>query len=176
MVKAAPRVGPISSARGNVSGKSLSPAWVPHAASSNPSDAGRERQHQALGEQLTDHSSRLAPSAVRTANSLIRPVDRASIRLATLTQAISRTKPTAAISSNRKGPHIANHLFFQGNQLRSGAFVYIGKGHRQVLAYPRHIGVGLAQAYARLEPRNSADAQPAPRSVSAGFVHCPIGT
>ena len=44
---------------------------------------------------------RPAPSAARTASSFSRPAERASCRLATLAQAMSRTQPTAPSNSNR---------------------------------------------------------------------------
>ena len=46
---------------------------------------------------------RLAPSERRMANSRVRPVERASRRFATFTQAIKSTKQTAASSTKRKG-------------------------------------------------------------------------
>ena len=45
--------------------------------------------------------ARLAPSAIRTATSRARCADRASCRLATLAQAISRTKPTAPMRARK---------------------------------------------------------------------------
>ena len=44
---------------------------------------------------------RVAPSETRTDISRARPAERASSRLATLAQAISRTKPTAPISDRK---------------------------------------------------------------------------
>ena len=48
-------------------------------------------------------AARDAPSAARIDNSRPRPVARASMRFATLAQAMSNTKPTAAISTSSMG-------------------------------------------------------------------------
>jgi hypothetical protein len=53
-----------------------------------------------------------APSAERMANSLLRVMERAKERLATLTQAMSKTKPTAPISTSRKGRMSCTMLSF----------------------------------------------------------------
>jgi len=45
---------------------------------------------------------RVAPTEIRTAISLALPADRASSRLATLVQAISKTSPTAPDSSSNR--------------------------------------------------------------------------
>ena len=52
--------------------------------------------------------TRPAPSAVRIAISRVRPSARVSTRLATLTQTISSTKPTAPSSSSSGVPHVAD--------------------------------------------------------------------
>ena len=55
----------------------------------------QQSQHEAFGEELAHEPARPAPSAARTAISRRRPADRTSRRLATFTQAISRTNATA---------------------------------------------------------------------------------
>ena len=55
--------------------------------------AAGEREEQALGGQLPQQAPRLAPSAVRSASSRSRRIVRATARLATLAQTMSRTKP-----------------------------------------------------------------------------------
>ena len=67
---------------------------------------------------LSDNNCRMirreeAPSAPRIAISRWRPVARASIRLATLAQAISRIKPTAPKSSSSRGRGRAYFRFEQ---------------------------------------------------------------
>ena len=56
---------------------------------------------------------RPAPSAVRTAISRSRDLARASIRLVTFTQEISRTKATAAPSAHNAGLHASGQQILQ---------------------------------------------------------------
>ena len=58
--------------------------------------SAQQRKQHALGQQLAHDAQRPAPNARLTANSLRRAAPRASIMLATFTQAINRTNPTAA--------------------------------------------------------------------------------
>ena len=55
-----------------------------------------------------------APSAARIASSRPRAAARAIIRLETLAQAISRTRPTAPCSTSRACLHVADELFANG--------------------------------------------------------------
>ena len=54
-----------------------------------------EGEHEAFGKSWAKMVLRPAPSALRTASSFCRAMPRASSRLATLTQAMRSTKPTA---------------------------------------------------------------------------------
>ena len=67
---------------------------------------------------------RRAPSAQRTASSLCRAVPRASIRLATFTQAMIRTNPTAPSSTSSICSHPAEELVAKGSD-PGAAFAHV---------------------------------------------------
>src|SRR5882724_9258572 len=108
---------PASEERGSVIGSTRNAAFVPLAASSTPSPPPI-----AASKMLSVSSCRRirpwpAPRALRIANSCVRAIERASRRLATFTQAISSTNPTAPNNNSRNGFTCASML------LRIGAAV-----------------------------------------------------
>src|SRR5262249_777542 len=95
-VKAATRQSrPTSFARGRKLAANTSSASTPHLASAKPRAPPVTANSRLSVSSCLTMRSLPAPSAVRTAISLRREVARASNRLATLAQAISKTKPTA---------------------------------------------------------------------------------
>ncbi len=75
----------------------------------NAGHAGQKAEHTARGDRSTLSVSncrmirpRPAPTAARMAISRLRPVARASRRLATLAHAMSSTKPTAPASTHKR--------------------------------------------------------------------------
>ena len=94
---------PIASARGRCCGSSPTAACVPQAARIRPRPPPRMESSTLSVSSWRITRLRLAPKAVRIANSRARTVARASRRLATFTQAINNTNPTAANSTSRKG-------------------------------------------------------------------------
>ena len=95
---------PISLARGSPDGKCCSAPFVPHAASNSPSPPPASASSMLSVRSCRTILPLPAPRAARTANSRLRPIERAMSRLATFTQAIKSTNPTAAsnTSSNRR--------------------------------------------------------------------------
>ena len=90
---------------------------------------------------------RPAPSAARTAISCCRATPRASSRLATLTQAMSSSRPTAAnrISSDVVG--MSGHLFAQGHERQAASLcAYAGWSCAARAANGIHLGLRLTQA------------------------------
>ena len=80
-------------------------------------------------------SPRLAPRAVRMAISRWRPAARASSRLATLAQAIRRTKPTAPTRISRAGRTSPTSASRRGNHRDGFAFIHpLGIGGAELLA------------------------------------------
>ncbi len=168
---------PISSARGNVSGRSFNPACVPHTARSNPSAPAAMASSRLSVSSCQTILRRLAPSAVRTANSLIRLAERASMRLATLTQAINSTNPTAAINTSRNSRTSPTICSFNGTSFAVVPLFTSGKATAKF----RLTCAISALAWSRLTPGLSLRwipriPSPAARSVSEGFLHCPMGT
>ena len=105
---------PTSLARGNPEGKCCSATFVPHAASNNPSPPPAT-----ASSVLSVRSWRMilplpAPSAARTANSRLRPIERAKSRFATFTHAIESTKPTAASNTIRSRRTLPTICSFSG--------------------------------------------------------------
>ena len=94
---------PTSPARGKVSGSAFRAACVPQPASSKPSAPPRIPNKTLSVKSWRIKRAFPAPSAARTANSLARPLARASRRFAIFAQAISNTKPTAQNSTSRIG-------------------------------------------------------------------------
>ena len=97
------KLNPISSARGTVSGTTTRAAAVPHLAriSPNPPPSADSRTLSVSSWRRIRICP--APSAARTENSRWRAVARASSRLATFTQAISKTNPTAPSNTSSAG-------------------------------------------------------------------------
>ena len=79
------------------------------------------------------------------ANSRARPVERASNKLATLTQAMSSTKPTAASSTSRKRFNFLHHFLFQWNDTDAAVFVGVRIRGGEVAGHAVHIGARLRQ-------------------------------
>ena len=98
---------PTSLARGNPEGNRCSATFVPHAAITKPSPPPASASSMLSVRSCRTILPRPAPSAARTANSRLRPIERARRRLATFTHAIKSTNPTAASntsSSRRTSP------------------------------------------------------------------------
>ena len=79
-------------------------------------DATKEKEQQAFREKLTDEARALRARAWRTAISRPRPLALASRRLATLTQLMSRTSPTAPKSITRVWRVLPTMAFAEGSQ------------------------------------------------------------
>ena len=94
---------PISFTRGSAAGREFKTDLVPQYASSSPAPALASESTTLSVSSCRTTRTRPAPSAARIVNSRVRPVARASSRLATLAHAISRTKPTAPSSTSRNG-------------------------------------------------------------------------
>ena len=73
---------------------------MPHQANSSPTPAASSARTRFSVSAWRTSRILLAPSAVRSENSLRRAAARASTRFATLAQAISRTNPTEPNSSH----------------------------------------------------------------------------
>src|SRR6185369_17724068 len=86
---------------GNAVGNAASAALVPQAARVNPTAPPTKASNMLSMSDCRSNRDRAAPNAVRIANSRALPVDRASIRLLTLTHAISNTNPTAPSSIHK---------------------------------------------------------------------------
>ena len=84
-----------SSSRGRFDGASFRRSSSAHFARTSPANPPRVASTRASTRSWRTSRSRLAPSAERTAISSVRTEARASIRCATLAQAMSRTTPTA---------------------------------------------------------------------------------
>ncbi len=80
-------------------GASVSIARIPQYANSNPHAPAATLSRRLSVNICRINRQRVAPSASRTASSLRRPMARASIRFATLAQAINKTNPTAPCNS-----------------------------------------------------------------------------
>src|SRR5215472_10759033 len=98
----------------------------------------------------------LAPSAARMANSRLRPVDRASSRLATLTQAISNTNPTAANSTRRNG-RMSRTMTSLRRDANALVFVRVWIGRGETLRYSIHVRASLGQRDVGPQPRDGKD-------------------
>ncbi len=97
------RSSPISFTRGSVSGpRDRSPA-TPQSASSSPSAPPSSARSMLSRSSSPASRVREAPSAERIVTSRRRPAARASMRLATLAQATSRTRPTAPMKTSNAG-------------------------------------------------------------------------
>ena len=94
--------------RGMPSGCRLTSASLPHQARSNPQMPPPSDSSTLSVSNCRISRPRPAPSAVRTASSLSRAAARASVRLATLMQAIKSTNPTAPRTSNSDIRSLAN--------------------------------------------------------------------
>ncbi len=94
---------PISFARGKVAGKFCNANLVPQDASNKPSPPPARANNMLSVSNWRTILPRAAPSAARTANSRVLPVERAISKLATFTQAIRSTNPTAASRTSRSG-------------------------------------------------------------------------
>ena len=96
-------------------------------ADEQPENARRQRQHEALDQQLPEDLPAFARRgrSERT-NSRCREAARTSSRFATFVQAMSRTKPTAASSTMSGGPHAADELLAQRDHTDGPAGVEVG--------------------------------------------------
>ena len=92
---------------------------------------------------------RLAPIAARTASSLPRERARASCRLATFAQAMSRTQATATRRRLRFPPVIAHPCVEQGARVDRAAGIGGGIFSRQFARDVVEIGPRLFQGYAQ---------------------------
>ena len=92
-----------------------------HCGEDHAHDAGKQRQHPALGEQLPHQPRGIGPSALRSAISRWREAARASMRLATLAQAISSTSPTAPSNSSSLGRVSPTTAWSMGTAVTSAA-------------------------------------------------------
>ena len=84
-------------------GSTLSAPCSPQEARSKPKPPPARASRRLSVKSCRITRPRVAPSAERMANSCVRAVERASRRFATFTQAMRRTKPTAASSTSRNG-------------------------------------------------------------------------
>ena len=95
---------------------------------------------------------RLAPSALRTASSFCRVMPRASSRLATLTHAMSRMKPTAPRRSQRVCfRSLGRKSFLSGSTKDAPALVALGIGLGDVGGDGVHVGLRLLDGDAGFE-------------------------
>ncbi len=94
---------PTSLTRGSWSPRNATMSLTPKPARKRPSAPPATARSSVSANICCRTRRRLAPSAVRTAISLRRPRVFARTRLATLAQAIRRTKPTAPRSTSRAG-------------------------------------------------------------------------
>ena len=101
---------PISPVRGMSAGIAATSKSMPHIASNSPAAPPRVESSRLSVSNWRTTRQRLAPRAVRMAISLRRTVARASIRFATLAQAINSTKATAASSTSRAGRTLPTNL------------------------------------------------------------------
>jgi hypothetical protein len=148
---------------------------IPQAASSNPipPPASPSRILSVSTWRMT--RGRLAPSAIRMANSRLRADDLAIRRLATFTQTIRSTKPTAARSTSRNGRTLPTICSFKGRMLALMPWSASGKAVAKFLV----TSAISARACAIVTPGLSRPIpwipKPALRFISKGFVHWRIG-
>ena len=131
-----------------IAAESATPSAPPIAASIRLSDSS-----------CANSRPRLAPMAARTASSRWRALPCASIRLATLAQAISSTKPTAP-SSSQSADRVScgRKLCFSGSTLARPAGVRLRVRRGDLLRHHVHVGVRLRQRDVGLQPPH--DEQP----------------
>ncbi len=97
------RSSPISWARGMVPGPSERSASSPQTASRSPQAPPSTPSSRLSSSSSFASRAREAPSAERIVTSRIRPATRASVRLATLAQAMRRTSATAPMNTSSAG-------------------------------------------------------------------------
>ena len=102
---------------------------------------------------------RSPPSAMRTAISRCRPAARASSRLATLAQAMSRTKTTAPSSSIKAGRRSPTNAASSGSTVMLCRAFELGCGLRELLGDPHHVRAGGLHGDARLQAPDHVDAR-----------------
>ena len=167
---------PISSARGNASGSAASTDVVPAFATINPSapPAAPRSTLSVSNCRITRHG--LAPSAARIANSLVRPVERASNRFATFAHAMSSTKLTAPSSTSKMPLTSPTIWVFSGTSVMPDPLLESGYASARLFA----IASTSARACSIVTPAFSRPTTRVPipmrRSRNVGSFHCPSGT
>ena len=116
----------ISAKRGRRSARNLTMSVVPKLARNRPKRASREREkHESPKGPGAESRQRVAPRAERMAISFLRARILPRTRLATLAQAMSKTKPTAPRRRRRAGRISPTSLLAQRNDLGAPAFVVL---------------------------------------------------
>ena len=148
---------PIFSVRGRLPGTAASTAVRPHFATASPRTPPANDRSTLSVINCWTICMRLAPSARRTANSRVRAAERASNRLATFAQAMSKTRPTAPSSKQKRSAYIADKLLFQRNDRRSQPFFCGGVQFIDMLLQRVHFRLCLTNADSRSQARNTED-------------------
>ena len=161
--------------RGSACGRMPMLARVPHAASNTPRTPPVTANRMLSVRSCRTTRPRLAPRAARIANSRVRPVERASRRLAMLTHAISRTKPTAPSKTQRRGATSPTMSCLSGTRRFRCPY------RRQDMLSPGlgdavHIGTCFASVTPGFSRATASMPMLMRRSRNVGSVHCPTGT
>ncbi len=101
-------------------------AFDPTIATINPAAPAKKASNRLSVINCRTIRPRPAPTAARIAISRVRAVAFASNRVATLAQAISRTKLTAPSSRYKRHPHIAYHVIPHSGYCNTSVFVAVG--------------------------------------------------
>ena len=132
---------------------SLTPAPATRSPSRPPASASRV----VSAKSCRTMRARLAPRAARTAISLRRPSVRASTRLATFAQAISRTHPTAPSSTSSAGRTSPTRSSCSGMTAAPQPLSSAGYWRREPRGDRVHLRAGARDADAGLQAREHAE-------------------
>src|ERR1700723_2617311 len=139
------------SARGSAAGSAASTALVPHFARTRPSAPPAIPSSTLSVNSWRITRNWLAPLAARMANSRARPPQRASSRLGTLAQRVSKHKPHRAQKDEQRRLDVADNILFQRVQSDAGALVGIGIRRGKVAGDGIHIRASLLESDAALQ-------------------------
>ena len=118
--------------RGVPAGASATISGVAQRANSNPSIAPADDSTRPSTITCCSSRDRFAPRAARSASSRCRATPRASIRLATFTQAIEQHHADAAEQQQHRRAHWRHRLLMQRHHVRRPAAVGLGIGLREL--------------------------------------------
>ena len=157
IVKASTRQStPTSPSRGMLAGPIAISARVAQNATTSPATPPARPSTTLSARNCCTSRQRPAPSAARTATSRVRPLARASSRLATFTQATRRTSVTAPSRISSAGRMFADDAILQPDRGHHAILVGAREVSRQACRHESHRAVRLAEIDARLEARDGA--------------------